>query len=92
MRLSRTCGSSGVQQRRLRAEGEPAIRLWTADDVHLRLRRCGQGDGLHDQFGWGTEDMGALEAARAIKPLCMSWCIPGVARGDCSPHAFKLLR
>jgi 8-hydroxy-5-deazaflavin:NADPH oxidoreductase len=45
-----------------------------------------------DQFGWDTEDMGAVEAARAIEPLCMLWCIPGVGRGDWSPHAFKLLR
>ncbi len=45
-----------------------------------------------DQFGWETEDMGAVEAARAIEPLCMLWCIPGVGKGDWSPHAFKLLR
>ena len=45
-----------------------------------------------DQFGWDTEDMGAVEAARAIEPLCMLWCIPGVGKGDWSPHAFKLLR
>ena len=45
-----------------------------------------------DQFGWDTEDMGAIEAARAIEPLCMLWCIPGVARNDWSAHAFKLLR
>jgi 8-hydroxy-5-deazaflavin:NADPH oxidoreductase len=47
---------------------------------------------LLDQFGWETEDMGPVEAARAIEPLCMLWCIPGIARGDWSPHAFKLLR
>jgi predicted dinucleotide-binding enzyme len=45
-----------------------------------------------DQFGWDTEDMGAAEAARAIEPLCKLWCIPGVGKGDWSPHAFKLLR
>jgi predicted dinucleotide-binding enzyme len=48
--------------------------------------------GLLDQFGWETADMGPVEAARAIEPLCMLWCIPGVARNDWSPHAFKLLR
>jgi 8-hydroxy-5-deazaflavin:NADPH oxidoreductase len=47
---------------------------------------------LLDQFGWDTEDMGAIEAARAIEPLCMLWCIPGIGKGDWSPHAFKLLR
>jgi len=45
-----------------------------------------------DQFGWDTEDMGAIEAARAIEPLCRLWCIPGVGKGDWSAHAFKLLR
>jgi predicted dinucleotide-binding enzyme len=45
-----------------------------------------------DQFGWETEDMGAVEAARAIEPLCKLWCIPGIGRGDWSAHAFKLLR
>jgi predicted dinucleotide-binding enzyme len=48
--------------------------------------------GICDAFGWDAEDMGAAEAARAIEPLCKLWCIPGIARGDWSPHAFKLLR
>ncbi len=47
---------------------------------------------LLDQFGWETADMGKVEAARAIEPLCMLWCIPGIARNDWSPHAFKLLK
>lgn len=45
-----------------------------------------------DQFGWDTEDMGPVEAARAIEPLCKLWCIPGIGKNDWSPHAFKLLR
>jgi len=60
---------------------------------------CGNDEGakktvaaICDQFGWDAEDMGPVEAARAIEPLCMLWCIPGIARGDWSPHAFKLLR
>lgn len=44
-----------------------------------------------DRFGWETEDMGAAEAARAIEPLCMLWCIPGFRRNSWT-HAFKLLR
>jgi predicted dinucleotide-binding enzyme len=44
-----------------------------------------------DQFGWETADMGKAEAARAIEPLCMLWCIPGLLRGEWS-HAFRLLR
>ena len=43
-----------------------------------------------DEFGWETADMGAVEAARAIEPLCMLWCIPGFLRQDWT-HAFKLL-
>jgi len=44
-----------------------------------------------DQFGWETADMGAVEAARAIEPLCILWCIPGLNGGSWT-HAFKLLR
>jgi len=43
-----------------------------------------------DQFGWEIADMGKAEAARAIEPLCMLWCIPGFIRNDWV-HAFKLL-
>ena len=35
-------------------------------------------------------DMGKAEAARAIEPLCILWCIPGFLRNDCV-DAFKLL-
>ena len=44
-----------------------------------------------DQFGWETADMGTAEAARAIEPLSMLWCIPGFAFNQWN-HAFKLLR
>ena len=43
-----------------------------------------------DQFGWEVADMGKAEAARAIEPLCMLWCIPGFLRNEWV-HAFKLL-
>ena len=46
--------------------------------------------GILDQFGWETADMGAAEAARAIEPLCMLWCIPGFLHNQWT-HAFKLL-
>jgi Predicted dinucleotide-binding enzymes len=45
---------------------------------------------LADQLGWDTEDMGRVEAARAIEPLCMLWCIPGLLHNEWT-HAFKLL-
>jgi 8-hydroxy-5-deazaflavin:NADPH oxidoreductase len=44
-----------------------------------------------DQFGWDTADMGKVEAARAIEPLCILWCIPGLLRNEWT-HAFKLLK
>ncbi|MCB0581611.1 MAG: NAD(P)-binding domain-containing protein [Phaeodactylibacter sp.] len=47
--------------------------------------------GVLDQFGWEAEDMGAAEAARAIEPLCILWCIPGF-RSNQWAHAFKLLK
>jgi 8-hydroxy-5-deazaflavin:NADPH oxidoreductase len=47
--------------------------------------------GILDQFGWETADLGKAEAARAIEPLCMLWCIPGFLRNEWA-HAFKLLR
>lgn len=43
------------------------------------------------QFGFEPEDMGAATAARAIEPLCILWCIPGMTGGGWN-HAFKLLR
>ncbi|HUH63441.1 MAG TPA: NAD(P)-binding domain-containing protein [Terracidiphilus sp.] len=59
---------------------------------------CGNNDrakktvtGILDQFGWETADMGRAEAARAIEPLCMLWCIPGFLRNEWT-HAFKLLK
>ena len=59
---------------------------------------CGNNDvakqvvhGILDQFGWETADMGTAEAARAIEPLCILWCIPGFLRDEWS-NAFKLLR
>ncbi len=44
-----------------------------------------------DLFGYEVEDMGGVEAARAIEPLCILWCIPGFLRGQWT-HAFKLLK
>jgi len=46
---------------------------------------------INTLFGWDTEDMGMAEAARAIEPLCMLWCIPGFRENNWN-HAFKLLK
>jgi predicted dinucleotide-binding enzyme len=44
-----------------------------------------------EQFGWEIADMGRAEAARAIEPLCILWCIPGFLQNQWT-HAFKLLK
>jgi 8-hydroxy-5-deazaflavin:NADPH oxidoreductase len=44
-----------------------------------------------NQFGWEYEDLGKAEAARAIEPLCILWCIPGFLSNSWM-HAFKLLK
>jgi len=46
---------------------------------------------LLGQLGWEVADMGGVEGARAIEPLCMLWCIPGLREGKWG-HALKLLR
>ena len=59
---------------------------------------CGNDEGakkkvssILEQFGWEVADMGKAEAARAIEPLCMLWCIPGFLKNEWG-HAFKMLR
>lgn len=46
---------------------------------------------LVKELGHDTEDMGTAEAARAIEPLCMLWCIPGFRNGRWN-HAFRLIK
>ena len=55
------------------------------DDSKLQVK------GILNTFGWEIEDMGKAEAARAIEPLCILWCIPGF-RENRWMHAFKLLK
>jgi predicted dinucleotide-binding enzyme len=65
--------------------GKPTMFICGNDEAAKQAVR-----GILDQFGWETADMGKAEAARAIEPLCMLWCIPGFLRNRWS-HAFKLL-
>ena len=67
--------------------GKPTMFI-CGDDYDAKVRASQ----LLEQLGWEVADMGAVQAARAIEPLCILWCIPGIANGDWSPHAFKLLR
>ncbi|MGA3328349.1 MAG: NAD(P)-binding domain-containing protein [Terriglobia bacterium] len=66
-------------------DGKPTMFICGNDDAAKKTVM-----GILDQFGWETADMGRAEAARAIEPLCMLWCIPGLLRNDWV-HAFKLL-
>jgi hypothetical protein len=66
--------------------GRPSMFICGNDEAAKKTVRQ-----LLDAFGWDSEDMGRAEAARAIEPLCMLWCIPGFLRNEWT-HAFKLLR
>jgi len=65
--------------------GKPTMFICGNDDKAKATVR-----GICDQFGWDVADMGKVEAARAIEPLCMLWCILGFTQNEWT-HAFKLL-
>lgn len=67
--------------------GGPPTMFICGDDAAAKT----QVTALLDQFGWAVEDLGTVHAARAIEPLCVLWCIPGMT-GKGWSHAFKLLR
>ncbi|MEM1095756.1 MAG: NAD(P)-binding domain-containing protein [Bacteroidota bacterium] len=67
------------------AGGPPTMFICGNDDAAKATVRE-----LLTAFGWDTADMGGVEAARAIEPLCMLWCIPGFRENQWR-HAFKLL-
>jgi len=68
------------------AGGKPTMFICGNDETSKRTVAS-----ICEQFGWDVADMGAVESARAIEPLCMLWCIPGLLRNEWA-HAFKLLR
>jgi predicted dinucleotide-binding enzyme len=78
-------GAAGMVDPKFKG-GPPTMFIWGNDDAAKKTVTR-----ILDQFGWETADMGKAEAARAIEPLCMLWCIPGFLRQDWV-HAFKLLR
>jgi predicted dinucleotide-binding enzyme len=68
------------------------------EDTKPTMFICGNNDDakkkvheILEKFGFEVEDMGKVESARAIEPLCILWCIPGFLRNEWS-HAFKLLK
>lgn len=46
---------------------------------------------LVQKFGFEPEDMGGAEAARAIEPLCILWCLPGFLKNDWT-HALRWMK
>lgn len=46
--------------------------------------------GICKQFGWGVVDLGGIESARLLEPMCMAWVLHGLQSGSWN-HAFKLL-
>jgi predicted dinucleotide-binding enzyme len=46
---------------------------------------------LLQDIGWESLDLGKAEAARAIEPLCILWCIQGFLQNDWM-HALKMLK
>lgn len=46
--------------------------------------------GLLKELGWEAADMGSAAAARAIEPLCILWCIPGLLNNQWH-QAFKFV-
>jgi predicted dinucleotide-binding enzyme len=80
-----SCVGSGQMVEPKLPGGPPTMFICGNDDGARKQVR-----GLVEQLGWAVEDMGGAEAARAIEPLCMLWCIPGFRQNRWT-HAFKLL-
>ena len=68
------------------AGGRPTMFI-AGDDAAAKAEVAG----VLESFGWQVDDMGGAVAARAIEPLAMLWCIPGLLRNDWS-HALRMLR
>lgn len=67
--------------------GEKPTMFICGDDAGAKQ----QVQGVLSQFGWEWEDIGGVEGARAIEPLCILWCAPGFQRNQWS-HAYRVLR
>lgn len=46
--------------------------------------------GFCTDFGWGAVDVGGIEGARLLEPMCILWVMHGIRTGNWN-HAFKLL-
>lgn len=81
-----SCVGNGAMYKPSFPGGKPSMFICGNDEGAKKTVK-----GILEQFGWEWEDMGKVEAARAIEPLCILWCIPGLTRNEWN-HAFKLLR
>ncbi|MBL7994035.1 NAD(P)-binding domain-containing protein [bacterium] len=81
-----SCVGNSLMVNPIMAEGAPTMFICGNNDEAKKKVTVV----LH-QFGWEWADMGKAEAARAIEPLCMLWCIPGFVSNSWM-HAFKLLK
>ena len=59
---------------------------------------CGNDEGAKKQvadlcrdWGWGVIDIGGIEGARYLEPMCMTWVLHGIRSGGWN-HAFKMLK
>lgn len=68
-------------------EGGPPTMFISGNDADAKK----QVTDLLAQFGWETIDIGGIEGARLLEPLCILWVNYGVRTGTWN-HAFKLLR
>ena len=80
-----SCVGNGVMYKPSFAEGRPSMFIAGNDSEAKKTVTD-----ILDKFGFETEDMGKVEAARAIEPLCMLWCIPGFLENSWG-HALKML-
>ena len=47
--------------------------------------------GIVKAFGWESIDVGGIESARVLEPLCILWVTVGTRSGSWN-HALKMLR
>jgi hypothetical protein len=45
---------------------------------------------ISEAWGWEVADLGGIEAARYLEPMCMAWVVYGIRTGQWA-HAFKML-
>lgn len=67
-------------------DGTPDMFICGNDDAAKRTV-----GGICQDFGWGVIDLGGMDAARLLEPMCMVWVLHA-ARTNSWNHAFKMLK